>query len=154
MNSLFNKIMDAKRKRLFFGYKSLYRNILEIREKDLDSIEEKYHFSFPEDVKTALIAMGSCTVADELNLHQPREIYPLGESDSYIDGFFVFASDTDGNYFLFNPENDSEEIYFYCHDPLGVCVIGSSFVELLEKFVENKFSFDGLIQYDQLQQFK
>lgn len=140
MNEIFSEIKNARKKKLIFGYKELYRLIKPINKSELNDIEDKNSFNFPSEIMATLIELGSCTIGDELNLHSPSEIYPLDEDNGNMKGFVIFASDTLGNYFAFKPNGDG--VYFLCHDPLGSCLVASSFKEFLKKFIEADYKLE------------
>lgn len=143
MKELVEKLKNAKKKRMLFGERKLYRRISDIAQSDLLLIELKYNLLIPDSIKFCLVELGSCCIAEQLNFHSPFEIYPLDNNGS-VEGYVVFASDTSGNYFAFNPASDNETIYFLCHDPLGYAAIADSIGQFLEIFINNDFKFDGL----------
>lgn len=138
MDKIFNSIKSAKKKRLLFGSKSLYSIKDPISESDLKTLETKYNFKFPVSILRTLIALGSCEIED-LRLHGPDWIYPFDELNGRIEGFITFASDINGDYFSFNPDDQNGLIYFCCHDPAGYCVVANSIEELLVKLIDNNF---------------
>ncbi len=77
---------------------------------------------------------------DEFYVHGPDMIYPFDSDNGKIEGFVTFASDVLGNYFAFNPNSENTNQIYYCsHDPLGFSTVAASRDELLKLFIESSF---------------
>ncbi|GAB1270010.1 hypothetical protein NBRC116493_32630 [Aurantivibrio infirmus] len=139
MNEQISQIKTATRKKFLFGEKPVYSQGKKNSPELLSKVEEKYRFTFPPEIKEFLLELGSGSTED-FYINHAEQIYPFDEDNGPIEGFVAIATDTLGNYFVFNPksENDSE-IFYCCHDPLGYGKVAPDIGSFLKSFVGNGF---------------
>ena len=138
-DAIYSAIKSAKRKRLLWGYKTLYEPISTHSEAQLRELERDGGFQFPVAVKEALLSLGGCSI-DDLYIHPTDRICRFDEQNGKMLGLVAFASDIFGNCFAFDPSSSTpDKIYYYSHDPLGHAVVAADFSDYLQSFVSSGF---------------
>ena len=139
LDALYSSIKSARRKRLLWGFTQLYAPIASNTEEGLRKLELDGGYEFPIAVRSALLALGGCSV-DDLYIHPAERIYSFDSENGAMAGRVTFASDIFGNYFAFDPaSNNPDEIYYYSHDPLGYALVSPTFTDYLRSFVSSGF---------------
>ncbi len=145
MQDVIDTILSAKKSMGFFGERQLLERGKPLTEKDLSTTEQKYNFSFPADIRQYLLALGSGNV-NEFYIPHTHMIHPLDNQSGKISGFVVFSSDSEGNYFTFDPKQESSPIYFCSYEPLGYCACADNIEDLLTKFIANNYDIRAITQ--------
>ena len=139
MYELISKIKSATKKRFLFREKLVYTAGKPNLPHEIDSLEGKYGFTFPAEIRQFLLELGAGSTED-LYISHAEEIYPFDEENGPVEGFVAFATDIFGNYLAFNPNSDMPSEIFYCsHDPLGYAMIASDIRTFLQLLIDSGF---------------
>jgi len=139
MENLISEVKNSKRKKFFFWEENIFSYGERLDSESLDKIEKSFGLTFPLKIRKLLLELGQ-GFANDLYIHGADMIYPFDEKNGKIEGFVAFASDDLGNYYAFSPKsNDSEAIYYCCHDPLGYCIVAKDAEDFLNIFISSGF---------------
>jgi len=130
---LADDILKARRKKLF-GSRPVFERYEPEVDADLDSLEEKFKISFPDDLRQWLEIAGFGDLDRQLAIRSHwLNVIDRGE----LLGHVVFAQDDLGNFYTFDQE--SGRIHYLCRSAPEYGLMSGNFTEFLNELMRRDF---------------
>jgi hypothetical protein len=140
MQTLINRILSAKRKRLV-GSKPVFEPYAPVAEKDIASLEQEMECALPASLKTWLLQAGYGDFNEEFSLRKEWfKIIDRGE----LKGHVFFAQDDLGNFYSFSPENGS--VHCVSRSEPKFSLIAGDFSAFLEELERQSFRLQNWVE--------
>ncbi|MCR5886111.1 SMI1/KNR4 family protein [Rhizobacter sp. J219] len=140
MQTLTNRILSAKRKRLF-GSKPMFEPYAAVSEQDIANVEQEVKCTLPSDLKTWLLQAGYGDFNEEFSL---RKEWFKTIDRGQLKGHVFFAQDDLGNFYSFSPENGS--IHYVSRSSPKFSLVAPDFGAFLEEFERQNFRLQAWVE--------
>jgi SMI1 / KNR4 family (SUKH-1) len=140
MQTLINRILSAKRKRLF-GSKSMFEPYAAVSEKDIATLEKEVKATIPPDLKIWLLQAGYGDFNEEFSL---RKEWFKTIDQGELKGHVFFAQDDLGNFYSFSPKNGN--IHYVSRSSPEFALVASDFGGFLEEFERQNFRLQAWVE--------
>ncbi len=139
MQSLFARVLSAKRKKLF-GTKAIFQPYKQVSEVDLQSLEGKLGCALPDALRGWLLEAGFGDLNDDLSFR--ADWFSLIDRGP-LKGHLMFAQDCLGNFYSIAPSGG--DVHYICRHEPTYALMASDFIKFLEALEKRDFDILGWI---------
>ncbi|MEH6451351.1 MAG: SMI1/KNR4 family protein [Oleispira sp.] len=143
MDELAEKLLVGSTKKLF-GRRPYFVQTEAYNESDFDQLEKKLGLQVPEDLINWLKSVGYGQINRELSIEKGWIQVFDNSGFGKLNGALGIAQDDLGNYIVLNP-NENWNVYYLCHDPMGIALICESFKDFVSMLSAEDFQIGKIV---------